>query len=137
MASGKLLKDYPAAEPIPPDQLLTTACTILVPAALGLVINKTNAARLRCGILAEAANGPTAPDPDDILAARDKFILPDVLGNAGGVSVSYVGWVHDIQQLEWSEPQVNQKLEELTLQAVHHVHHLAQNRSLRIRTAAL
>jgi glutamate dehydrogenase (NAD(P)+) len=137
MAGGGLLCEFPGAERISSEDLLTTACTILVPAALERVINSNNAGKLRCRILAEGANGPTTPDADNILDSSDIFIIPDVLCNAGGVTVSYFEWVQDIQQFLWSEGQVNQKLEELMLRAFHQVRKLALDRKLRMRTAAL
>jgi glutamate dehydrogenase (NAD(P)+) len=136
-AGGKPLPAFAGAESIAPDEVLTLPCTILVPAALERVINSANAARLRCRILAEAANGPTTPDADDILADSDLFVIPDVICNAGGVTVSYFEWVQDIQQFLWSEAQVNQKLEELMLGAFHQVRNLAKSRRLSMRTAAL
>jgi glutamate dehydrogenase (NAD(P)+) len=137
LQSGKLLKDYPKAEEIPSAELLTTPCTILVPAAIQQVITGENAGRLRCRILAEGANGPTTPDADQVLADSDIFVIPDVLCNAGGVTVSYFEWVQDIQRLTWSERQVNEKLEELMLKAFHQVHDLARRRKLSMRHAAL
>ncbi len=136
-ASGKLLRDFPDAEPIDASELLTTPCTILVPAALERVITAANAGRLRCRILAEAANGPTTPEADAVLNESEVFIIPDVLCNAGGVTVSYFEWVQDIQQFLWSEEQVNQKLQELMLKAFHRVHGLAKSRDLTMRVAAL
>jgi glutamate dehydrogenase (NAD(P)+) len=137
IATGKLLRDFPQAERIPPDELLSIPCTVLVPAALERVITKENAGKLRCRILAEAANGPTTPEADIILADSDLFIIPDVLCNAGGVTVSYFEWVQDIQQFLWSEAQVNQKLQELMLRAFHQVRKLARERKLTMRTAGL
>jgi glutamate dehydrogenase (NAD(P)+) len=137
VAAGKLLREFPEAEPMAPEDLLTTPCTILVPAALERVITSANAERLRCRILAEGANGPTTPDADEILARSDVFIIPDVLCNAGGVTVSYFEWVQDIQQFLWSEQQVNEKLEELMLKSFHCVRTLARERRLPMRTAAL
>jgi len=137
VAAGKLVKDFPGAEEIPADELLTTPCTVLVPAALERVINAKNAARLRCRVLAEAANGPTTPDADDILARSDIYIIPDVVCNAGGVTVSYFEWVQDIQQLWWSETEVNVRLQELMRRAFHQVRCLALERKLTMRTAAL
>jgi glutamate dehydrogenase (NAD(P)+) len=137
VASGLLLKEFPGARPIAPDELLTTACTILVPAALERQITGANAGRLRCRILAEAANGPTTPEADAILSGSDTFIIPDVLCNAGGVTVSYFEWVQDMQQFFWDESQVNQKLEELMLKAFHQVRRLAKERNLPMRTAAM
>ncbi len=137
VASRKLLRDFPGAEPIPSAELLTTPCTVLVPAALERVITRANAAQLRCRILAEAANGPTTPDADVVLASSDIFIIPDVLCNAGGVTVSYFEWVQDIQQFFWSEEHVNENLKKLMLRAFHQVLKLARERKLTTRTAAL
>src|SRR5262249_42092463 len=127
----------PGGEPMGPAELLTTPCTVLVPAALDRVIDQNNAGKLRCRILAEGANGPTTPEADAVLANSDIFIIPDVLCNAGGVTVSYFEWVQDIQQLMWSETQVNQKLQELMLRAFHQVRVKARERKLSIRRAAL
>lgn len=136
-AAPALLTDFPEAEPMPLDELLTLPCTILVPAAIERVITQKNASRLRCRILAEGANGPTTPDADVLLSDSDIFIIPDVLCNAGGVTVSYFEWVQDIQQLMWSETQVNEKLRELMLNAFQQVRGLALERDLSMRTAAL
>jgi glutamate dehydrogenase (NAD(P)+) len=116
---------------------LLQPCTVLVPAALERVITQQNAGQLRCRLLAEAANGPTTPEADDILSDSDIFIIPDVLCNAGGVTVSYFEWVQDIQQFLWSEAQVNQKLEELMLRAYNQVRQLARERNFPMRLAAL
>jgi glutamate dehydrogenase (NAD(P)+) len=137
VAAGKRLPDFPGAERINADDLLTLPCTILVPAALERVITGANAGKLRCRVLAEGANGPTTPEADKVLTASDIFVIPDVLCNAGGVTVSYFEWVQDIQQLMWSEQQVNQKLKELMLHAFGQVRALAQQRKLSMRTAAL
>src|SRR5438552_1843355 len=110
---------------------------ILEPAALERVITGKNAAELRCRILAEGANGPTTPDADAILAGSDIYIIPDVMCNAGGVTVSYFEWVQDIQQFLWSEQQVNEKLQELMLKAFHQVRYLARQRKFTMRSAAL
>jgi glutamate dehydrogenase (NAD(P)+) len=137
VAAGKLLPAFPEAEAIPADELLTTPCTVLVPAALECVITQENAGRLRCRILAEGANGPTTPEADAILAESKVFVIPDVLCNAGGVTVSYFEWVQDIQQLMWSEEQVNEKLQELMLRAFHRVRTQAREHRMSMRTAAL
>ena len=129
--------DFPGAEEISADDLLTMECTILVPAALERVINADNAAKLRCRVLAEGANGPTTPDADDIIKESDIFLIPDVLCNAGGVTVSYFEWVQDIQQFFWDEEMINQKLQSLMLRAFHQVRKLAITRKLAMRTAAL
>jgi glutamate dehydrogenase (NAD(P)+) len=137
VAEGKLLKDFPGAEPIDSQEMLTLECTVLVPAALERQISADNAGKLRCRILAEGANGPTTPEADKILESSDIFIVPDVLCNAGGVTVSYFEWVQDIQQLWWNEGQVNQRLEELMLKAFTQVSSLARSRKLPMRIAAL
>jgi glutamate dehydrogenase (NAD(P)+) len=137
MAEGKLLKDFPGAEPIAPQELLLTPCTVLVPAALERVIHKANAKKIHCRILAEAANGPTTPEADELLSDSDIFIVPDVLCNAGGVTASYFEWVQDIQQFLWTEEEINQRLRELMLRAFHQVRDLARERRLSMRTAAL
>ncbi len=137
VAAGKLLRDFPEAEQMPANEVLTTPATIVVPAALERVITGANAGQLKCRILAEAANGPTTPEADAILGRSDIFIIPDVLCNAGGVTVSYFEWVQDIQQFLCSEEQVNEKLHELMLKAFHQVRQLAQERRLPMRLAAL
>jgi glutamate dehydrogenase (NAD(P)+) len=137
VAAGKLVKDFPGAQQISPEALMTLPCTVLVPAALERVINKDNASKLRCRILAEGANGPTTIEADEILARSDVFVIPDVLCNAGGVTVSYFEWVQDIQQLMWSESQVNDKLRDLMLHAFRQVRELAKRKKLTMRTAAL
>jgi glutamate dehydrogenase (NAD(P)+) len=137
VAANHPLKAFPGAEPIDPADLLTTPCTILIPAALERVIHEDNAGRIRCRILAEGANGPTSVEADQILARSDIFIIPDVLCNAGGVTVSYFEWVQDIQQLMWSEQEVNERLQELMLRAFHQVLKFAVERKLSMRTAAL
>jgi glutamate dehydrogenase (NAD(P)+) len=88
-------------------------------------------------VLAVGANGPTTPDADAVLRDSDIFIIPDVLCNAGGVTVSYFEWVQDVQRYFWNEQEVNQKLEELILKGFHEVRELAVRRKLTMRTAAL
>jgi glutamate dehydrogenase (NAD(P)+) len=136
-AAGRAVRDFPGGEPLSNAEVLTTECTILVPAAIERVITEDNAGRLRCRLLAEAANGPTTPEADAVLADSDIFIIPDVMCNAGGVTVSYFEWVQDIQQLMWSEDQVNHKLRELMLRAFHQMLKVARTRKLSMRTAAL
>jgi glutamate dehydrogenase (NAD(P)+) len=136
-SEGRLLRDFPGGEPMDPAELLTMPCTILVPAALERVIHANNARNLRCRILAEAANGPTTPEADLILSDSDIFIIPDVLCNAGGVTVSYFEWVQDIQQFFWDERKVNETLRDLMLRAFHQVVRLAKQREVSMRSAGL
>ena len=133
----RTLKGFPGADEIDPAELLITPCTILVPAALERVITGDNASKLNCRILAEGANGPTTPDADAILSDSNIFIIPDILCNAGGVTVSYFEWVQDLQQFMWDEDQVNAQLKKLMLGAYHRVRGRAKEQGLSNRTAAL
>jgi glutamate dehydrogenase (NAD(P)+) len=133
----KTIKGFPGAEEIEQAELLGTPCTILIPAALERVITGENASRLKCRVLAEGANGPTTPDADAILAGSDIFVIPDILCNAGGVTVSYFEWVQDLQQFMWGEEQVNAQLKKLMLGAFHRVRDRAKTRGLSNRLAAL
>jgi glutamate dehydrogenase (NAD(P)+) len=137
VAAGKKVRDFTSADPIPNDELLTTPCTVLAPCAMERVITAENAARINCRILAEGANGPTDPDADRIIARSDTFVIPDILCNAGGVTVSYFEWVQDLQQYFWDEEQVNAKLRELMLKAFRRVRSTAKERNLSNRMAAL
>ncbi len=135
--SGKRVGDFKGAEMIPDSELLTTPCTILAPCALERQITAENAPRINCRILAEGANGPTTPEADKLLHENGVYIIPDVLCNAGGVTVSYFEWVQDLQQYFWNEDQVNAKLKDLMLQSFHRVRKLAKERKLPMRIAAL
>src|SRR5690606_27755691 len=90
-----------AAPEIPSDQLLLTECDVLIPAALGDVINADVAKEVKTQLVVEAANGPTTPEGDAVLAARGITVLPDIFANAGGVTVSYFEWAQNIQQFAW------------------------------------
>ncbi|MGD0839731.1 MAG: Glu/Leu/Phe/Val dehydrogenase [Candidatus Acidiferrales bacterium] len=101
----------PGASRISNDDLLTLKCDILVPAALENVITLHNADQIKARIIAEAANGPTTPHADEVLARKGVLVLPDILANAGGVTMSYFEWVQDLQGYFWEEHEINQKLE--------------------------
>jgi glutamate dehydrogenase (NAD(P)+) len=133
----KTVVGFPDAEAIPDADLLTTPCTVLVPAAMERVITAENAGKLRCRVLAEGANGPTDPDADAILSKTDVFIIPDILCNAGGVTVSYFEWVQDLAQFMWDEARVNAELKKLMLAAFGRVRAEAKRRRVTNRTAAL
>ena len=137
VAEGKRVSDFPGAERIADDELLTTECTVLAPCALERVITGANAPKLKCRILAEGANGPTTMDADAVLAGTDIYIIPDILCNAGGVTVSYFEWVQDLQQYFWDEDQVNNKLRELMLKAFYRVRSQARELNIPMRLAAL
>ncbi len=131
------LQGFPEADPIDPDELLVQECDVLIPAATGGVIHGGNAARLKCRVLAEAANGPTTPEADEVLRQRDEiFVIPDVLCNAGGVIVSYFEWVQNLQRFRWTEREVITRLETQLEGAFNRVLHFAGRHQLSHRTAA-
>ncbi len=129
--------DFAESEPITNEELLTLECDVLIPAAIERQITEENAGRLRCRILAEAANGPTTPEADVILDKTDIFVIPDILCNTGGVIVSYFEWVQDLQNYFWSEDEVNSRLREIISQAFHKVHQLQVRERVPMRLAAL
>ena len=134
----KSLANFPGAEPITNEQLLVTPCDILVPAALERQITEANAANIQCRILAEAANGPTTPDADAIIAQRpDIFVIPDILCNAGGVIVSYFEWVQDLQSFFWTESEVVDKLFRILETAFMQTLSLSRKEKISMRLAAL
>ena len=129
---------FPEAESIAPDELLLQECDVLIPAALERVITGDNAADLKCRVLAEAANGPTTPKADAIIDARgDIFVLPDILCNAGGVTVSYFEWVQNLQRFHWSEREVLSKLETMLEGTFERMLNYAGNKGVSHRMAAL
>src|SRR5258707_805097 len=109
----------PGASRISNDDLLTMKCDILVPAALENVITLTNAEAVKARIVAEAANGPTTPHADEILARRGITVLPDILANAGGVTVSYFEWVQNQEGLLWDSDEVNLRLQKIMVRGFH------------------
>jgi len=112
-AKNGVLKGFSNELAFDPAELLAQKCDVLVPAALERVIDAGMAGRLRCRVLAEAANGPTMPEADEVLNQRrnEIFVIPDILCNAGGVVVSYFEWVQDLQQYFWSRDEVMDRLE--------------------------
>ncbi|MGH6631470.1 MAG: Glu/Leu/Phe/Val family dehydrogenase, partial [Burkholderiales bacterium] len=118
------------------EAILEVECDILVPAALENQITLENAARVKAKIVAEAANGPTTPGADAVLHQKGVFVIPDILANAGGVTVSYFEWVQDLQELFWDEDEVNRKLEKMMVKAFKDVHATAKRYSADMRTGA-
>ena len=118
------------------EELLTVQCDFLVPAALGGVIHKMNADNLNCRFVIEAANGPTTPPGDEILFDKSIPVIPDILTNAGGVTVSYFEWVQNLQQFRWEEDDVNAKLEKKMVSAYSEVSALRKEKKVSFRTAA-
>jgi glutamate dehydrogenase (NAD(P)+) len=122
-----------------PGELLVQKCDVLVPAAIERVIDASVAARLQCRVLAEAANGPTTPDADEVLEQRRKeiFVIPDILCNSGGVVVSYFEWVQDLQQFFWDEAEVMTKLYHVLDRAFGQVMKRVEQDNVSHRTAAM
>jgi glutamate dehydrogenase (NAD(P)+) len=131
-----LMKEEVEAEAITNKELLELECDILIPAALGDQITAENAPRIKCRILAEGANGPTEPEADDILVDKGVFILPDILANAGGVTVSYFEWVQNLQELLWTEEEVSERLHHIMITAVTEVLRISRERKVSMRKAA-
>jgi glutamate dehydrogenase (NAD(P)+) len=118
------------------EDILEVECEILVPAALEGVITGRNADRIRTKMIAEAANGPTTPDADRVLYEKGIMVLPDILANAGGVTVSYFEWAQNIQGYYWAEDEVNEKLERVMKRAFRDVYETSGNSSVDMRTGA-
>lgn len=128
---------FAGAEVIDPELLLCQPCDILAPCALDRVITAENASKLKCRVLAEGANGPTTPEADRMLNARgDVFIIPDILCNAGGVTVSYFEWVQNMQRFQWSEREVLSRLETMLQEAYRNVVEFAGRHQISMRVAA-
>ena len=128
--------DSPNSEPIDSQTILELQCDILIPAALENQITLENADRIKARIVAEAANGPTTPDADAVLHDRGIMVVPDILANAGGVTVSYFEWVQDLQELFWDEDDVNRRLERVMVKAFTDVHATAKKHDADMRTGA-
>ena len=138
VAEQKTVVGFSQAEPITNEQLLLLPCDILVPAALERVITETNAGRIKCRILAEAANGPTTPAADVILNQRPEiFVIPDIVCNAGGVVVSYFEWVQDLQSFFWSETEITDKLFRILETAFTQIVGISRKQNIPMRLAAL
>jgi glutamate dehydrogenase (NAD(P)+) len=112
-ANGGSIAGYPGTQPVTNTELLELPVEILVPAALENVITARNAGSIKAKLIIEGANGPTTPDADDILEKRGVVVVPDILANAGGVTVSYFEWVQDLQSFFWEEGEINSKLERI------------------------
>ncbi|MGC9993673.1 MAG: Glu/Leu/Phe/Val dehydrogenase [Terriglobia bacterium] len=127
---------FPGSEPVTPEQLLAMPCEILVPAALENAVQGENAETLHTKIVAEAANGPLTPEADRILEAKGVFIIPDILCNAGGVTVSYFEWVQDEQHLFWEAQDVYNRLERVMKTSFNDVLKIHLTHKVGMRTAA-
>ena len=127
---------FPGAQAVSNEELLEIECDILIPAALENQITPQNAEKINAKIVAEAANGPTTPEADDVLFRKGIFMIPDILCNAGGVTVSYFEWVQDLNRDHWSEEVVNGKLHEIMTKAFHETLEIAEREQVHMRMAA-
>ena len=130
------VQGFPGAIDVSSSDVLTVDCDILIPAALENQITADNADDVKARLIAEAANGPTTPEADQILWKKSKFMIPDILCNAGGVTVSYFEWVQDLNRDHWSEAVVNEKLKEIMVKAFTSVLAIARREQVDMRTAA-
>lgn len=133
---GTTLLDFPGIERIANDKFWDVECEVMLPAALENQITADNAGRIRAKLIVEGANGPTTPQAEDILLARGAIVLPDVLANAGGVTVSYFEWVQNASSFFWTEADINARLDRALSDAFRAIWDLAQERKLALRTAA-
>jgi glutamate dehydrogenase (NAD(P)+) len=130
------LDGYRGGERLSNDELLELPCDVLVPAALEKQFTLTNASRIQAKLIVEGANGPTTPEADRIFTQRGIVVVPDIMANAGGVTVSYFEWAQDRSGYFWKEAEVNERLADVLLENFTKVRALAQQRNVPMRTAA-
>ncbi len=136
VAQKKTVVGFPGSTPIDGKKLLELPCDILIPAALENQITHANAGRIQARIIAEGANGPTTTKADKILNKAGVLVIPDILANSGGVTVSYFEWVQDRQGLFWRESEVNERLEHIMVNAIQDVAKMADENNVSLRVAA-
>ena len=136
IVGGGSLTEFEGVEAIPPEDLLSIPCDVLVPAALGGMIHEGNVDGIQCRMLLEGANSPTTPGADAVLNEKGVYVVPDVMANAGGVVVSYFEWVQNLQHFRWEEREVNDKLGNIMRRAFREVDAAARERSLSLREAS-
>ena len=132
----RTIDGYQYGKKITNEELLALECDFLIPAALGSAINEDNVDSLNCKIIIEAANGPVTGEAADKLWKKKIAIIPDILTNAGGVTVSYFEWVQNLQQFKWPEDEINQKLEQKMVSAFNEVYSVKQNKNVPMRIAS-
>jgi glutamate dehydrogenase (NAD(P)+) len=135
-AANKSLTGFPGGEAISNENLLTLDADVLIPAALGNVLTEQNADSVRAKFIVEAANGPTTPEADAIFRKKEIPVLPDILANAGGVTVSYFEWVQNQQYFRWDLSRVREELEKYMTRAFHRVWTISTDRKVALRTGA-
>ena len=134
-STGSVVK-YPGSNPISNEELLELKTDVLIPAALENQLTSKNAGKVQAKIIAEAANGPTVPEADKVFFEKKITVLPDILANAGGVTVSYFEWAQNIQEYSWSLAEVNNRLNKVMTESYARVHKVAEERKVDNRTAA-
>lgn len=127
---------YKGSKPISNEELLAMDVTILAPCAMELQLTKANAAKVQAKVIVEGANGPTTPDADKILDKKGILVVPDILANGGGVTVSYFEWVQNLYRYFWTEEEVIEKQESLMIDAFKKVYDTAKEHKVNMRTAA-
>ena len=127
---------FPEAKAISGEEIIETECTILIPAALENQITQKNASRISAKIVAEAANGPTTPEADEILFKNKILVIPDILANGGGVTVSYFEWLQNLRREYWTESDVNEKLDKNISKAFADVYNAHEKYGVNMRKAS-
>ncbi len=130
------LEGFKGGDKITNAELLASDCDVLVPAALEKVFTAETAPKVKAKLIVEGANGPTTPEADRIFKEKGITVIPDIMANAGGVTVSYFEWVQDRMGFFWRESEVNQRLEEALLENLHEIRSIASSRNATLRTAA-
>ncbi len=133
---NKTVKGFPDTEEIGNEELFSISCDVLIPAALANQIDAEIAENIDAKILAEAANGPTSPEADEVLKDKHIMVIPDILANCGGVTVSYFEWVQNNYNFYWKEEEVDKRLKEMMIDAFHRVHDMKHELDVPMRTAA-
>lgn len=134
--AGKPLSEVPGITTVTNEELLTTECEVLIPAALGGVLDEETAPEVKAKIIVEGANEPTTPEADEIFVKRGIVVIPDILANAGGVTVSYFEWVQNLQSFRWTEDEVNQKLHATMKKSYQTIARVVKERNIPWRTGA-
>jgi glutamate dehydrogenase (NAD(P)+) len=132
----RTVKGFPESQQITNEELLTSPVDVLIPAALGNVLTPEIAKEVQAKLIVEAANNPTTPDADAILEKRDILVVPDVLANAGGVTVSYFEWVQNRQHFKWELARVRKELDKIMQDSLDKVWTIATDKKVTLRTAA-
>jgi glutamate dehydrogenase (NAD(P)+) len=130
------VKGFTGGDACSNEQVLTADCDVLVPASVGGVLTRNIATDVRAKIVLEGANGPSSPEADEVFEQKGVLVVPDILANAGGVTVSYFEWVQNLQHVTWEEERVNTELERVMKDAYEKVGQISRSRNLPLRTSA-